>query len=118
MNAIWTRLLLMIAAFAAMTLLASSTDASRALVGASTGSVSGVVLDVHGHPVAGANVEIVDAHHHTVQSAITGRRGSFAFPHLDPGTYVVNADKHGVGHGSATAQVHAHHDTQVHVTLH
>jgi len=108
----------MIAAVAAMTLLASSTDASRALVGTGTGSVSGVVLDVHGHPVAGANVEIVDGNHHTVQTAISGRRGRFTFSHLDPGSYVVNAEKHGVGHGSTTAQIHAHHDTQVHVTLH
>jgi Carboxypeptidase regulatory-like domain len=60
---------------------------------ASTGAVTGEVLDPSGKPIVHALVEIRDPDTGVSRFALTDEEGSFALPLLAPGTYRVTAQK-------------------------
>src|SRR5437868_6704198 len=61
---------------------------SNQAVAASAGSLSGVVQDDHGKPIAGA---VVSALAESTTVAVTGPDGRFDFRALPPGPYLVRA---------------------------
>ncbi len=60
-----------------------------------TGTLSGIVTDPNGAPIAGANVSIKGADTGTARSAVTTDRGIFSFNLVPPGAYVVTVENSG-----------------------
>jgi hypothetical protein len=60
-----------------------------------TGAISGTVTDPSGAVVSDANVTLVNEATRESQSAVTGATGSFQFPLLKPGRYVLTIQKAG-----------------------
>lgn len=79
------------------------------------GAVAGIVVSANG-PVADANVTIA-LNGVIVARATSGRDGSFSFPNLRPGTYLVQAARREVGAGRAEAVVTAGQTTSIRVRL-
>jgi hypothetical protein len=85
---------------AASTLASSSAAAPPPKAGASTGSLSGVVVDDEMVPVADADVGLVEDAKALTKSDATGR---FVFNDLEPGTYSVAVQK--IGYETGTQRV-------------
>lgn len=82
---------------------------------ARVGTLNGFTVNAAG-AVAEANVTIsLDGV--VVARAVSARDGSFSFPNLRPGHYVIEASKRGVGAGRAEADVTAGGTTSVRVAL-
>ncbi len=69
-----------------VTLVASSVAFGQ---GGTTASISGTVVDSSGLLVPGATVTITDTATNTTFEAVTGARGAFNVPALNPGTYTI-----------------------------
>ncbi len=82
-----------------------------------TGSVSGIVVDRTGTPIAGATVKISGDQLPSGRTVVTPESGSYSFPSLLPGTYLVEVDKTGVGQTARGALVAVGRDTQTDVIL-
>ena len=63
--------------------------------GATTGSITGTVVDATGGAIAGAEVTITDTATKISQSLPTNEAGTFIFPNVKPGTYDVTVTKTG-----------------------
>jgi hypothetical protein len=59
------------------------------------GSVSGVIRDVQGAPIAGARLTLVNIALHSEYQANSDARGFYSFPAVPPGRYELNAQKAG-----------------------
>ena len=70
-----------------------------------TGSVSGIVFDQNGQPVAGAVVKISGDKLPAGRTFTTGENGSYQFSRLLPGAYVIEADKTDLGKSTRPAVV-------------
>jgi hypothetical protein len=92
------------------------TSASAAALPA-TGSIQGTVADAHGHASVGAQVRLVDSHHHVIATTFTNWHGAFHFHHVAPGHYTLQASGPHKTHGSAGVDVHAGHTSVVHIVL-
>jgi protocatechuate 3,4-dioxygenase beta subunit len=79
------------------------------------GTLNGFTVNAAG-AVAEANVSI-SLGGVVVARAVSGRDGSFSFPNLRPGHYVIEAAKRGVGAGRAEADVTAGGTTSIRVAL-
>jgi hypothetical protein len=84
---------------------------------ADTGSISGLVVDSGGQPVADATATIAGARLPSGRSVVTGANGLYQFEYLIPGEYTIQIDKAGVGGTRRTALVEIGRDTQVDVVL-
>src|SRR5215475_8622147 len=62
---------------------------------ASSGSVSGLVLDSQGASVAGADVSLVDTATRSTQTTQTNDAGRYTFPVVSPGIYDLTVSKSG-----------------------
>lgn len=82
-----------------------------------TGSVSGVVFDQNGAAVADATVRISGPQLPAGRTNRTDQTGSYRFPLLLPGLYVVDVDKTGLGKTSRAAVVDLSKDTQLDLVL-
>ena len=60
-----------------------------------TGAVSGTVTDASGAVVTDAKVTLVSAATQETQTAVTGPTGTYQFPLLKPGKYIVTVEKAG-----------------------
>ncbi len=92
------------------------TLAGSPLLGAETGSVSGVVRDEAG-ALPGVRVTIKGSLLPAGRSMVTDTEGDFAFKSLLPGTYTVRAELPGLGAVDAPAVVAVDRDTQVRLVL-
>jgi len=63
--------------------------------GATTGSITGTVVDATGGAIVGAEVTITDTATKISQSLPTNEAGTFIFPNVKPGTYDVTVTKTG-----------------------
>jgi hypothetical protein len=84
---------------------------------ADTGSVSGVVFDSTGQPIAEAGVTISGNRPPVRRTVQTDANGRFLFEYLLPGEYVLDFDKGGVGTLRRVAVIEVGRDTQVDVVL-
>jgi len=82
-----------------------------------TGSVSGIIVDRSGTPVAGATVKISGDPLPAGRTVVTPESGLYSFPSLLPGTYLVEVEKAGVGKTARGALVAVGRDTQTDVIL-
>ena len=80
-----------------------------------TGSISGTVKDGTGAPVPGATVKVTGAQ--APLNTVTGVSGTFRFPVVLPGAWVVTADLKGLGAASQKVQVFVDNDVQVNLVL-
>ena len=80
-----------------------------------TGSISGTVKDGSGLPVPGANVKITGSQ--APLNTVTGATGSFRFPKVLPGNYVVTAELKGLGAASQKLLVLVDNDAQLNLVL-
>ncbi|QOJ01372.1 MAG: carboxypeptidase regulatory-like domain-containing protein [Phycisphaeraceae bacterium] len=79
------------------------------------GAIAGSVASAAG-PVADAAV-VLSSNGVVVARTSSARNGSFAFPNLRPGRYVVEASKRGVGQGRAVVEVQADQTAGVRILL-
>lgn len=88
------------------------------IIAGTTGSVSGMITDGAGAPVARAKVTITSTAMGTATSASTDRKGAYGFLTLQPGTYDLHAEAPGFApadrHGLA---VHVNSAIKVDLTL-
>jgi hypothetical protein len=82
-----------------------------------TGSVSGVVVDAKGAPVADASVRITGDQLPAGRTVRTDTSGIYRFALLLPGRYAISVDKSGIGTASRHAIVEVGRDTQLEVVL-
>ena len=82
-----------------------------------TGSVSGTVFDQGGAPVAGASVRISGDPMPAGRTATTTDSGTYSFPLLLPGEYVVEAEKPQAGTSRRTVLVQVDRDTQLDLAI-
>ena len=80
-----------------------------------TGSISGVVKDGTGAPVPGATVKITGAQ--APRDTVTGAAGTFRFPVLLPGNYVITTELKGLGTASQKILVSVDNDSQLTLVL-
>ncbi len=87
--------------------------------GGATGAVSGVVVDMSGGSIAGAEVLIVDTRTETqVRKLTTGSDGSYVATLLPPGTYRIVVNKPGFAEAKAEGiEVRVTETTKVTITL-
>src|SRR5215475_5745277 len=84
---------------------------------ADTGSISGLVVDRDGQPVADATATITGDRLPSGRSVTTGTNGLYQFDYLIPGEYTVQIEKTGVTASRRTALVELGRNTQVDVVL-
>ena len=84
---------------------------------ADTGSVSGVVFDRTGQPIAQTDVTISGNRPPVRRTVQTDANGRFLFEYLLPGEYVLDFDKSAVGTLRRVAVIEVGKDTQVDVVL-
>src|SRR5687768_8766264 len=84
---------------------------------ADTGTVSGIVLDAMGQPIADVTVTLSGDRLPVGRSALTGANGIYQFEYLLPGSYTLQIAKDGIGTSTRTAVVEVGRDTQVDVVL-
>jgi Carboxypeptidase regulatory-like domain len=72
----------------------NSSDQEQAGTTATTGVISGTVVNAELFVVAGANVSLAGASG-TPLTAVTGQDGKFTFPNVQPGTYTLHVTKSG-----------------------
>ncbi len=82
-----------------------------------SGSVSGIIVDRSGSPVAGATVKISGDMLPAGRTVVTPESGLYSFPSLLPGTYLIEVEKAGVGSTARGALVAVGRDTQTDVIL-
>jgi hypothetical protein len=82
-----------------------------------TGSVSGVVFDQTGAPVANANVRISGDPLPAGRTVRTDESGTYRFQLLLPGVYAIEVDKADVGKTTRAVVVEVSKDTQVELVL-
>lgn len=82
-----------------------------------TGSVSGVVFDQNGAAVADAMVRISGPQLPAGRTNVTDQTGSYRFPLLMPGQYLIEVDKTGLGKATRAAVVDVSKDTQIDLIL-
>jgi hypothetical protein len=91
--------------------------ATAAVRAADTGTISGIVLDRDGNPIADAIVRVTGSRLPGERTAQTGANGFYRIEYLLPGEYIVNIDKPGNGTSTRTAIVAVGSDTQADVVL-
>lgn len=84
---------------------------------ADTGTISGIVLEKDGTPVADALVTIAGDRLPGGRTVQTGANGIYRVEYLLPGDYTIDIDKAGVGGSRRAAVVEVGKDTQVDVVL-
>src|SRR5262245_4121233 len=84
---------------------------------ADTGSISGLVVDRDGQPVADATATITGDRLPSGRSVTTGASGLYQFEYLIPGEYTIQIAKAGVTGSRRAAVVEVGRDTQVDVVL-
>jgi hypothetical protein len=84
---------------------------------ADTGSVSGIVFDQNGSPVAAATVRISGDRMPAGRSVQTDANGSYNFQLLLPGHYTIEVEKTDVGRAARPVVVEVDRDTQVELVL-
>ena len=84
---------------------------------ADTGTISGVVFDQNGQPVADATVKISGTPLPVARTVQTGPNGLYQFQYLTPGDYVVETEKAGLGSAKRAVIVEVGKDTQVDVVI-
>lgn len=84
---------------------------------AETGTISGIVFDQSGAPVAGATVRVSGPKLPAGRSVTTTDNGEFNFPLLLPGAYVVEVTKQGVGDSKRSFLVETDKTTQADTVL-
>ena len=72
--------------------------AAVAQVVTQTGQITGTVKDPAGAVVAGANVVLKDSQGRATASAVSNGDGTYAFPSIQPGSYVVEVEAKGFKH--------------------
>jgi hypothetical protein len=88
-----------------------------AAAAADTGSVSGMVFDPAGQPIADANVTISGDRPPVRRTMRTDPNGRYLFEYLLPGEYVLEFDRTSIGTGRRVAVIEVGRDTQVDVVL-
>ncbi len=96
--------------------LALLVTATAALAG-ETGSISGVVKDGTGLPVPGATVKVSGPQMPAGYTTVSRANGSYAFPKLIPGAYMVEAELTGLGKAAKKVNVSADTDYQIELVL-
>lgn len=91
--------------------------AAAAARAADTGTISGLVLDAAGSPIADAVVRITGDRLPGGRTVQTGPNGIYEVEYLLPGDYTVEVDKPGVGTSRRAAVVEVGRDTQVDTVL-
>src|SRR5215471_12145742 len=84
---------------------------------ADTGTISGLVVNGDGQPVADATVTLTGERLPSGRSIVTGTSGQYQFEYLIPGEYSVQIEKAGVAAAKRTALVEVGRTTQVDVVL-
>src|SRR5262245_26217604 len=84
---------------------------------ADTGTISGLVVDRDGQPVADATATITGDRLPAGRSVTTGANGLYQFEYLIPGEYTIQIEKAGVTGSRRTAVVEVGRDTQVDVVV-
>jgi hypothetical protein len=84
---------------------------------ADTGTVSGVVFDQNGQPVADATVKITGVPLPAGRTVQSGPNGLYQFQYLMPGEYVIETEKSGVGSARRALIVEVGKDTQVDIVI-
>ena len=75
--------------------------AAVAQVVTQTGQITGTVKDPAGAVVAGANVVLKDSEGRATASAVSNSDGTYAFPSVQPGSYVVEVEAKGFKHSAS-----------------
>ncbi len=83
------------------------------LFAASTGDLSGTVLDPSGAVVANATVTIKNVSNGTVRTVTTNEFGQFSVPQLELGSYQVKIDKSGFKAYTETANIRSGENTRL-----
>jgi protocatechuate 3,4-dioxygenase beta subunit len=81
------------------------------------GTLTGLVSDAAGGPVADAAVVLGDGPPHPDIAAVTGASGQFRFDALEPGEYEVIVNRASAGTARVSSRVEAGRITRIHVTL-
>jgi hypothetical protein len=97
--------------------LALMMTAAVSALAADTGTVSGIVLDAMGQPIADATVTVSGDRLPVGRTATTGANGIYQFDYLLPGSYTLQIAKAGIGTSTRMAVVEVGRDTQVDVVL-
>jgi Carboxypeptidase regulatory-like domain/TonB dependent receptor-like, beta-barrel len=84
---------------------------------AETGSISGIILDQAGNPVEGVTVTVVGDTIPAGRTVTTTASGIYSFPLLQPGHFIVTAEKVGIGKSSRPVIVEVDRDSQVDLML-
>ena len=84
---------------------------------ADTGTISGIVVDGSGQPIADATATLSGARLPSGRSVVTGTSGQYQFEYLIPGEYTIQIEKGGVSAAKRTALVEVGRTTQVDVVL-
>ena len=90
---------------------------AAALQAADTGTLSGLVVDREGQPVADATITIAGDRLPASRSTVSGANGLYQFEYLIPGEYSIQVEKPGLPAIKRTALVEVGRDTQVDVVL-
>jgi iron complex outermembrane receptor protein len=77
--------------------------AAVAQVVTQTGQITGTVKDPAGAVIAGANVVLKDSEGRATASAVSNSDGTYAFPSVQPGSYVVEVEAKGFRHIASPA---------------
>ena len=77
--------------------------AAVAQVVTQTGQITGTVKDPAGAVVAGANAVLKDSEGRATASAVSNSDGTYAFPSVQPGSYVVEVEAKGFKHIASPA---------------
>lgn len=91
--------------------------APASALAADTGSISGVVFDQGGQLVAGATVKLTGAPLPGERVATTDANGTYRFPLLLPGAYLLEVTKQGSGAAKRSVTVQVDVDAQVDIVL-
>src|SRR5262245_31382468 len=84
---------------------------------ADTGTISGLVVDRHGEPLAGLTVAIASDQLPTGRTSTTDANGLYQFEYLIPGEYRVRVDATGAARFERVALVEIGRSTQVDVVV-
>ena len=83
-----------------------------------TGSISGMIKDSSGAPIAGARITVTNPGMGIKQNTTSGKNGSYRFPTLLPGQYELHAEANNFKPQSRTGLVvHVNGALRIDVTL-
>jgi hypothetical protein len=90
---------------------------ASAVAQAPTGTISGVVNDSAGSPIAGARVKLTKSDNGLIRNLITTEKGDFSSAALPPGEYTIIAEAEGFNSRQRAATVETGMTTIVNLTL-